>query len=235
METPKLGDVPGAEKITIHLENGFERGMWIAKYVDGDFVTVEETGHNTWHDDTAVDKDIELPSDFKGAIGKARKYENSVDLIGFSGEELQSKPDGTYFISESLAYGNGVTETKEAKTTGDILEAKARGSKIVSISELGDGIHSLPFSWGDQPAECFVVVKNGELKMVAKGTGDVTPQLTEGWEHFYDKGDYDALFTCEMENREKDMTEDAKKAEESVDDYYESFTPNDPRASKRKF
>ncbi len=230
------------KEIIVHLENGFQRGMWVAKFDGENFITVDSTGECTWNGDEEVDRDVKLSADFKGVIGgfygvSAHTTLNHVKFVGFSEEELQAKPSTTCFVIDDVGFG--AKDVKQVETMKDFLEAKARGLELITVDELGDGVHSLPYRWGDQPANCFVVIKDGQIELMMKGAGDSTPELVDDWEKLYADENYYEMFTSPREENIKSLAEqeveEKLKKEREEDKFYESFYPNDPKGLRRKF
>jgi|GEM_PF-4084719 len=57
--------------------------------------------------------------------------------------------------------------------------AESQGRTVVLWHSLSDGVHHLPYCWGDQRADGLALVKGGKLVEYEAGHGDRTPYLTE--------------------------------------------------------
>jgi len=53
------------------------------------------------------------------------------------------------------------------------------GQEIVYFADMGDGVHRLPYRWGDQAAAAYILIKDGKKADYIQGCGDGTPIIVE--------------------------------------------------------
>lgn len=164
----------------IHISNGFESGeaVHFIEKREGKWVEVGcvSTGECTWVGDKHV---VDLEVDITGKAGYHIEWSRGVKYFrGFFGipeEELNGPPPEKGYMTER---GQNTFSWEEVNTYRDWLHATLRGN-FKAWRDLGDGVHQMPYHWGDQPADSFALVKGGKLIDSVTGCGDQTPYLTE--------------------------------------------------------
>jgi hypothetical protein len=154
---------------TIILVNGFERSMSVLSWDGSSFDVIAACGEFTWHDDQKVDREVTLLG--KGAVVRHRRYTSDVELLGFTAEELAAPAPFSFWKTTGVAFR--AWETRLATTMGDWLESLAMREEPMPLT---DGIHDLPYCWGDQPARHLALVVGGKVVDQLKGCGDRTPE-----------------------------------------------------------
>ena len=171
----------------VSLSNGFQRGQWVkflAQTAEGKWekVNSRSTGECTWTDDESV-QGMEVKLEGKGIVGgyygvsahTHQPYSNG--FFGFTAEELSGPtPEKGYTVEQHGAHAH---DWGEVKTLGEYLTARFLLENFNPWSSMKDGVHSMPYSWGDQAAESYALVINHELVGAVTGCGDNTPYLTE--------------------------------------------------------
>ncbi len=206
-----------AEK-SVSLSNGFQTGQWVkflTQTPSGEWVEEElvGTGEGTWHDDTLIDDMKVSLEGKKGILGGFRgvsslsyvKY--SSGFFGFTAEELAAPTPATGYSSESVDFN--AHEWAEVKTLADYLYARFVSGNFTPWSEIKDGVHEMPYEWGDQAAASFALVIGGKLVDSITGCGDGTPYLTESEEKCF--ADRKLHTSCSMEDERAEQEEAQEK------------------------
>ncbi len=176
---------------SVFLSNGFQSGefvIFLVQDLEGKWVQEKRkgTGECTWHDDEKIsDMEVSLVGK-KGIVGcfygtSAHSRQKSLTgFFGFSEEELSE------IISEQgytcKDHGFNAYDWEVVKTLEEYLEARFLWDSFTPWSSMKDGIHKMPYQWGDQAADSFALIKEGKLVDSSTGCGDRTPYLTESEE-----------------------------------------------------
>lgn len=174
----------------VSLSNGFQRGQWVkflAQTAEGKWerVNSRSTGECTWTDDESV-QGMEVRLEGKGIVGgyygvsahTSQPY--SKGFFGFTAEELSGPtPEEGYTVEQHGAHAH---DWKTVETLADYLSARFLNNSFTPWSSMKDGVHNMPYSWGDQAAESYALIINHKLVDAVTGCGDRTPYLTESSE-----------------------------------------------------
>ena len=171
---------------TVKLSNGFQRGEWV-KFLeirDGKWTVAKTvgTGECTWVGDEMV-SGLEVRLEGKGVFGgyygvsAYTSVNTTPGFFGFTEGELAAPAPEKGYTVECLAVR---TETwSEVVTLRDYLTAKFSNRSFHPWSERGDGVHEMPYQWGDQASASYALVLDGELVDAVTGCGDHAPYLTK--------------------------------------------------------
>lgn len=175
---------------SISLDNGFQRGQWVKFLVltpEGKWEKTKSrsTGECTWAGDESV-RGMEVKLEGKGIVGgfygvSAHTYQPySKGFFGFTAEELAGPtPERGYTVEQHGAHAH---DWKTVETLADYLLARFLNDSFTPWSSMKDGVHSMPYSWGDQAAESYALVIDHKLVDAVTGCGDRTPYLTASHE-----------------------------------------------------
>ena len=177
----------------ISIDSGFRRGGSLLQWDGEKFMVVQRTEACTWHDDEDTSFSTEVADDFKGAVVRFWDQSNGAHLLGFTEEEL----NGPSPIKGWVTYSDYAKESIFLKTFGDWLTAIARNASIMTTESAvekgkkhpsgnGQVLVELPYSWGDQAAEHYVVLdRDGNILAERADCGENAPWpiITDtGWE-----------------------------------------------------
>ncbi|MEI6346274.1 MAG: hypothetical protein WCO79_03535 [bacterium] len=175
---------------TVSLSNGFQCGQWVKflTHPDGgkwEVATSKSTGECTWTDDESV-VGMEVTLEGKGLVGgfhgvSAHTSQTTIaGFFGFTYEELAGPTPGKGYMCEM--HGAHAEDWTPVETLADYLVARFGNNSFSPWSSKKDGVHKMPYAWGDQPADSYALVINHELVDSVTGCGDNTPHLTESEE-----------------------------------------------------
>lgn len=194
------------------LHNPEITGMRLEKYNGVSFEIFYDTGYEEIRNHEEYEE-VEVPADFKGCTVEYYKDDNFqyIKFIGFSEEELQSKPPYPCIgsaLSENMDTSGILLDADwnyhAILTMEQYLEQIVMGQEIIKVSELGDGVHTLREDY-------IVVIKDGEIKYETFGKLDSKPELVSNWEEYYKKGEYSMMFTDKLSRSLDGLSEEEKE------------------------
>jgi hypothetical protein len=170
---------------TVSLSNGFQSGQFVTfiKLEDGKWVEIKTvgTGEATYKEDVLVEN---LPVILEGKRGVIVSFvgdsphhrQRTVDgFFGFTAEELDAPtPEEGWSSSD---HGFNAHEWDDVHTLEEYLIARFVNENFTRWDSMADGVHRMPYHWGDQDADSYVLIIGGKLIDWATGCGDQTPYL----------------------------------------------------------
>ena len=169
------------------ISNGFRSGEWVeflnytrdAGWVRDNRVS---TGECTDSDDQDfTDYPVSITGK-RGIVGGFRvegidtHVESVLGFFGFTTEELEAPAPELGWTERFDAFNAHFWS--EVRTLAEYLIARFVHESFTVWSSMKDGVHSMPYVAGDQPAESYVLIKGGKLIDGVTGAGDRTPYLT---------------------------------------------------------